>query len=146
MRLAIFGHQFEAVGQRIRRVANGHRLPLEGHRAGVRALRADQGAGQLRASGPKEAGDAEDLATPQDEADVADEPAPREVLDAQELVAGSAAAPRVVLADLAVRHEPHELRDGRGLRGQGGHAAPVPHHGDAVADARDFFQAMRDVE
>ena len=67
-------------------------------------------------------------------------------LDAQQLVARRAAAPREVLADLAVRHQPHELRDGGRPRGQGGHAAPVAHHGDAVADPRDLLQPVRDVD
>jgi hypothetical protein len=68
------------------------------------------------------------------------------VLDPQQLVAGGAAPPREVFAHLAVGHQADELGNGGAARGERRHAASVPHHRHAIADAGDLLQAVGDVD
>ena len=84
--------------------------PRTSIRARVNRIGADDRARQLGAAGADQARDAEDLAAVEREADVVQHAAPREPFDAQQLVA--ACRPRrarVLLGDVAVGHQPHEL-------------------------------------
>ena len=67
---------------------------------------------ELGSSGAKQAGDAEHFAGVQREADVREHAADVEPFDAQQLGAARDAHLRKVLAQIAVRHQPHQLRHG----------------------------------
>jgi hypothetical protein len=123
------------------------RPSVQTNRAARHAIRAEDGAREFTPSGAHEAGEADDLAG-------AD--AQRRAFDAVrriQLADIEHDSTRLVAELLAVRgvdvpsdHQMHEIRR---LRVSGSHRRHVPavaQHGDAIADHRDFLQAVRDVD
>src|SRR5262249_56630372 len=106
--LPVLGQEAQAAADRVARSAAAHGLALDRHAPLRGRIRPRDRPRQLGAASPQEAGQAHDLAAAQREADVLERPS-REALDAQQLLARGRAAARVVLLQLAVRHEADEL-------------------------------------
>jgi LacI family transcriptional regulator len=81
----------------------------------------------------------------QGEADVPEPIPARHSLDPQDLGAASAGRGRIVIADVAVGHQPNQIGGGRGKR-HGRYQTSIPQHGGAVADPPELFHPVRDVD
>ncbi len=159
--LAIFGQQADAVAHGVGGRAQGDGPAVDEDAAGVGTVGAGQDARQLGAAGPEQSADTEDLARPQRESYIVEAARPAEALDAEERgrvisrfcdtvadreMTRPLPLARVVLADVAVGHQPHQPGD-RGV-GQplGGDVAAVAQHRHALADAIDLVEPVRDVD
>ena len=144
---AVFGQQADAVSNRVGGCPKDHRRAVDEDAAGIGMIGAREHARQLAATGAEQPADAEHLARAQREADVVEHALPAEVFDLKEDRRSTRCPPpRIVLADLAIRHQPNELGDrglGKRLRRD---VTAVAHHRHALSDAVDLVESMRDVD
>ncbi len=122
------------------------RLAFDQDLARLRLVEPVDEAEELRAAGSDEPAETDDLAGVDLQAHSANCGQPPGIPNLQQHAVGADGPIRVELIDLASDHELDELV-GRCRRGQaGGRRAPVGQHGDAVADAPDLVEAVRDVD
>src|SRR5205823_6560302 len=93
-----------------------------------------------------EAREAKDLPAPQREAHVADRAAAREAADVEDDVrVGDLRDLRSAREDRPADHHADDLVDRRVLRLDGRDVLAIAHHRDAIRDALELLQAMRDM-
>ncbi len=108
----VFGQQADAVSNRVGGCPKDHRSAVDEESAGIGMVRAREDAGQLAATGAEQPADAEDLARAEREAYVVEHALPADVFGLKEDWGRTRCPPpRIVLADLAVRHLPNEFGD-----------------------------------
>jgi hypothetical protein len=142
---AVLGHEADPGANRVGGAADDERSPLEQHATRLGRIRPEHDAGELGASRPEQAGNTENLAAVQSEADVAEPIPPRDALDPQDLGPATAGRRRIVIADVAVGHQPNQVCGGCGKRHRR-HETPVAEHGGPVTDPSELFHPMRDVD
>src|SRR5690606_24708124 len=124
-------------------VTAGQRPALEGDRAGLVGVGAEDRPQHRLASGADEAGDADHLPGTDGEGDVLEPAGGGEALHPQQLLTHRGAAAGELGLDGAAHHEPDELV-GVGARRDGVDGAPVAQYGDAVADLVDLVEVVGD--
>ena len=144
--LAVLGHVGDAVREAGAGRARGHRLPVDPHLAGVGGARAEDRLRELGAPGADQAGERHDLAPAHGERDVLELAVAGEPLDLERDVAGLAALAREELLERAPHHELHERLGVEVVRRAGLHVLAVAHDRDAVGEAEDLLEPVRDVD
>ena len=107
--LAILGHVADAGPDGIARTADAHRLSVDADLARVVRVEPEDGAGHLRAASTDQAGQAEDLAGADLEADVLEDAGARVAADLEDDVADGHRALGEQVLDLAADHHAHDL-------------------------------------
>ena len=143
--LAVLGQEAHAPADGVPRRPEARRSALDRDATGARRVRPRDRARQLGAPGAEQAGEAHHLPAVEREADVAEDARPQP-LDAQQLLAARHAPLRVVLLELAVRHQADQLAERDLAHPVRRHVPAVAHHAHARADALDLLQPVRDVD
>ena len=131
---------------RVTRTVGTQLLALDQDLAGIRRIEPVDEPEELRAAGPDEAAETNDLSRVHLQAHAANLGEPPCLPHLQQDTVGADRPLRIQLLDLAADHELDELAGGRRRRQPCGRGAAVRKDGDAVADAPDLIQSMRDVD
>src|SRR5579871_5416466 len=152
--LAVFGDQSDAGGSSFPGMGEANGLTIDEHRAGVRlGTCSEETFEQLGSASAHQAGDAENFAASQSERNVTQAPSPRvpgpgqaEISHVHHHSAGLTALTEMHCFDLPADHQ---VSDGAGIGFvpvQGLYVAAVAQHRDAVGEAEDFFELVRNVK
>ena len=144
MLAAILGQVGDAAGHRLPRRANIACLAVEDDRAGCRRLDAEERQADIGASGADQAGEAEDLAAADVEADVMKDALTGEAAHGQDQVALLDRGARLQEPDLATDHVgDRPARRHLGARSRRDQATGAEHR-DLVGDLENLLHAMTD--
>src|SRR5439155_23999416 len=109
-------------------------------------VRSEDRARKLAAPGPYKSREADDFTFTDIQRDITEPRRNAEVLHLQDNVICRALARRENLSQVTSDHFLHQLTLRYGCYLMRGNRSPVPHDRDAAAHAKDFLQAMRDVD
>jgi hypothetical protein len=141
--LAVLGEIADAVTCGVRRTADPHPAPFEGDGAGGDRVGADEGTGQLGASGAHQARQAEDFTAFQLQRDVLQQVLRREPFDGEHGLAVLAHALRARAAvEFTADHARDDLPHGGVRRRERVDVVAVADDGDAVGDGLQLFHPV----
>ncbi|CAH0306222.1 hypothetical protein SRABI128_04345 [Microbacterium sp. Bi128] len=143
---AVLRHEAHAGGDGHLGIPRPELASVEGDIAGVVGVDAEYGTGHLGAAGADEAGQGNDFPGADLEADIAEHPGAAEAVHFQDHVADLGGGLGEKGANVAAHHLANDLLDGDVGRAVGGDVPAVPHHGDAVAQVKDFVETVRNEE
>src|SRR5512143_2682803 len=128
------------------RPATGELGPRDDRDAAFDLIEAEEGPQRLGPARADEAGDTEDLAPGEGQADRGRHARPLEPVEAEDLRADGVLDPGEELGELLADHELDDLVESRPLHRPRADAPPVPQDGVGVGHPLDLLQEMADVD